>query len=662
MATAPASSSPASPPAEHAPSTPPAPASPVGSAAAAATPPPAEADTADGSAGPPTPRSPGASDAPVEQRPSPPQTTALTPSASDGSVALTSVDLDRLLSSAAAGDSLSHREYQALVGFALPFAPTVDATFSEDLAGADANALVLVPRRPGKPAGKPLTLLEPSSAAASLYAKLSSRFGEFDLLARVVRTARVVAWLSHAWRYGCFLSSVEESMTAAALAESGGWSLLGCEGDPQPWWQLLRACASDDPTLIPDGTAFQAYRAVSSGRRPPSSPPVSPSAWAVGKYGTASLDEPVTSSAKCVGSKRARSLVLDSDEEQKGEDGSDSSVEVVLPPSRRRRRCSSATNEMMHGIIVQEANASGSSAKAGDESPSSDNDSHRRRPTTPTPTKRQPAKQSPQITQLCGVGPAGGVHESSLLSWSPREPPAILPLFPVAGMSAKHRYQVMGFPTQLVPSQSPYFPNYEVVRAFASQVRGRYGDDGVSRLREFYATRPWDAMWRGRVRHFCLIDPHRLSDSQLIWLDDVFLFMFEYRQALWMRNHWLHISREWESEWLNVYTRRLALDDALRREFRKLKARMPAGITDMIWHEPVIWAPPARPCQCFLLPGPWDAEDYVPTSFDTSTTGSPGPSYYTDSPSVSAASGDEDDGYEATKSDDEGKSAVATSI
>ncbi|KAJ0389519.1 hypothetical protein ATCC90586_010495 [Pythium insidiosum] len=160
MSTAPASSSPASPPAEPAPSTPSAPASPVGSAAAAATPPPAEAGTTDGSAAPSTPRSPDASDAPVEQRPSPPQTTALTPGASDGSVTLTSADLDRLLSSAAAGDSLSRREYEALASFArerltalcdrrvptgsadsvdseswsVPFAPTVDATFSEDLA------------------------------------------------------------------------------------------------------------------------------------------------------------------------------------------------------------------------------------------------------------------------------------------------------------------------------------------------------------------------------------------------------------------------------------------------------------------------------------------------------------------------------------------------
>ncbi|KAJ0392366.1 hypothetical protein ATCC90586_007402 [Pythium insidiosum] len=99
---------------------------------------------------------------------------------SDGSAALTVVDLDWLLSSAAAGDSLSRREYEALARFArerltalcdrrvptssadsvdseswsVPFAPTVDATFREDLAGADANALVLVPRRPDEPAGK----------------------------------------------------------------------------------------------------------------------------------------------------------------------------------------------------------------------------------------------------------------------------------------------------------------------------------------------------------------------------------------------------------------------------------------------------------------------------------------------------------------------------
>ncbi|KAJ0395034.1 hypothetical protein ATCC90586_005059 [Pythium insidiosum] len=102
------------------------------------------------------------------------------------------------------------------------------------------------------------------------------------------------------------------------------------------------------------------------------------------------------------------------------------------------------------------------------------------------------------------------------------------------------------------------------------------------------------------------VDPRRLSDSQLIWLDDVFHFMFEYRQLV--------------------------------------------GFLD------------ARNGQCFPLPGPWDADDYVPTSFDTSTTGSPGPSYYTNSPPASAASGDEDDGDESTKSDDEGKSVASTSI
>ncbi|KAJ0389611.1 hypothetical protein ATCC90586_011949 [Pythium insidiosum] len=191
MSTSPASPSPASPPAEPAPSTPPAPASPVGSAVAAATPPPAESSTPDGSAAPSTPRSPGASDAPVEQRPSPPQATTPTPSASGGSVALTPVDLDRLLSSAAAGDSLSRREYEALAGFArerltalcdrrvptdsadsvdseswsVPFAPTIDATFSEDLAGVDANALVLVPRRPDEPA---------VGSASTTYSRASS--------------------------------------------------------------------------------------------------------------------------------------------------------------------------------------------------------------------------------------------------------------------------------------------------------------------------------------------------------------------------------------------------------------------------------------------------------------------------------------------------------
>ncbi|KAJ0388942.1 hypothetical protein P43SY_011970 [Pythium insidiosum] len=104
---------------------------------------------------------------------------------------------------------------------------------------------------------------------------------------------------------------------------------------------------------------------------------------------------------------------------------------------------------------------------------------------------------------------------------------------------------------------------------------------------------------------------------------------------------------------------------------------MPAGMTDMIWHEPAVWAPPAPPCtwivapvdehpleaqaakldewepirvqwavndqtrgrfvealvpelvafldarkgQCFPLPGPWDAEDHVPTTESPYTGG-----------------------------------------
>ncbi|GLE06482.1 hypothetical protein PINS_up015729 [Pythium insidiosum] len=793
--------------------------------------------------------------------------------------------------------------------WSMPEPSVVDALFAMPNATASSGStgpcdLVLVPVKSNSPASALSDPIASTVAALQLYSRLRELFGERDLLARTIRTARAIGWLSHAWKHASLLVAAEGGVIESADEDSSsGFSLFAAArveaadaqiqrlrdetaagrhairnleehvrdlrgllftsesraevledlvhelkaaekaattdkttsatvsvdqlaqlrrerddaqqlaqhletelsslrrrqtltsqqlqhvyefcwrhagfGDPEAWWRLLRACASDDTSLIPDGVHLNAYRVP--GAQPNTSDPPTAASWSDGEYATSALDVTASTGSTGIKMKRARSLSMDFEleggAEAESQNDVDADVELVgvrQPSARRQRRCSLATNENIRGVIVQETNASADSADSDAESetstdrsvrriskPKSDSvsksaipdkrsarsessgkvksskallasdaraalsaamsplpkaaasRSHRSSPATqspddtgdfvldalPSPDPRRVAQpmrhglSSRELVALTKVpsNPVGEPRTSQSFVAVPYPQPlgdvcSQHSLFPVPNMTVKQRIQVMGYATQLVANQTPYYPNYESVRAFSTRILSRYGNDGVGRLREFFAARPWDDMWRGRVRHFYLIDPRNLSDRQLDWLNEVFEFMFEYRQAIWSRCHWLAISREWnDADWQVVYARRLALDDILRRDFKKLVARKPAGMTDMIWQEPAVWMPPNRPCSwivapidqhpleiqaaqldewepirfqwaandvtrgrfvealppelvrvlesrkgmCFELPSPWNEADYTPTDLDTGSHGSPGPEYYT---------------------------------
>ncbi|GLD98334.1 hypothetical protein PINS_up007031 [Pythium insidiosum] len=760
--------------------------------------------------------------------------------------------------------------------------------------GSPANwrALILAPRDPAEPADSTLGPVELSTEAIRLFSRLRDLFGERNLVDRAIRTARALAWLTHAWRYLSYLSATAEATSVAALAEGkpllDGLSLLalsradaadrrarryqlqlldaeekaddlssrvqqlesgpappaqhstppsssgagspaaaraqldrlesevarlratldaeqsrttlsarqldhvyrfcwqhGGGGDAQSWWQLLRACASDDSALVPDGVSFHSYRSASGSARPASSDAPSPAAWATGPYATDLLGAVTVRSAGCAGSLSGNKRAASSPGETKHGSDSDSTIEIVAPPARRQRRCSQTTNELMRDIRIQEENASHSSADETSDgesahapaarqsphdqqpaskrqssksstptssksqspgarrslkvqlarearealdaivSPASRKPSRARRPTSgyrdrdsftldvrPTPPAHQlrhPMRHELSAVELARIAaapkrPSDQARTSTVFREVPHPQPlgsvrSQHSLFPTAAASVKQRFQVMGLPTQFVRGQSLFYPNYETSKNLTHRILERYGPDGLSRFRELYATRPWDDMWRWRVCHLYLFDPRRLSDAQVDWLKEVLVFMFENRQAIWLRGHWLVMSREWpDASMVAACGYRTELDTRMKSAFQRLKQRMPAGMTDLIWHEPAIWFPPARPCywivapldqhpleaqlarldeweparvqwavddvsrgrfvealvpelvalldrrggKCFELPAPWNDPDYAPSGYDDPTTGTPGPNYLVpDTGDAGSPSGDD---------------------
>ncbi|KAJ0390935.1 hypothetical protein ATCC90586_012219 [Pythium insidiosum] len=251
-------------------------------------------------------------------------------------------------------------------------------------------------------------------------------------------------------------------------------------------------------------------------------------------------------------------------------------------------------------------------------------------------------------------------------------------------MGTKQRWVVQGLANQKL-AQTIFFPNYEVAKTLGHRAQRRIGT-GETAWRNYYdvlAGAPWDAMWFGRVRHFYLVDPTQLSEAQVDWIFDVFRFMFAFRQALWIRSHWLYFGRSTELGPANI--RRATAATEVIKAWRDLERRMPAGMTRMIFHEPAIWTVAAKPCawvpapvmpgrtladqlrrldreepircywsqddetrdrfvkalipplivrldslagHCWELPGPWSRADYCPQSLDQKTVGTPGGDFY----------------------------------
>ncbi|KAJ0392088.1 hypothetical protein P43SY_011779 [Pythium insidiosum] len=115
----------------------------------------------------------------------------------------------------------------------------------------------------------------------------------------------------------------------------------------------------------------------------------------------------------------------------------------------------------------------------------------------------------------------------------------------------------------------PVFPRVPLPFALGN-VRGR---SSVSRYNSLDETqRPWDAMWRGRVRHVFLFNPNQLSAAQVDWISQVLCFMFRYRRQYWQRQHWFPLSRQSgaPSSITAAYATREASDRELVVAFRAL--------------------------------------------------------------------------------------------
>ncbi|KAJ0393318.1 hypothetical protein P43SY_007640 [Pythium insidiosum] len=151
--------------------------------------------------------------------------------------------------------------------------------------------------------------------------------------------------------------------------------------DAESWWRLLRACASDDPALVPSGTRVSACR-LANARAGQSAPGPAPSVdeWATGAYSVDVLDgveghatpqsspSPARASLKRPGSgsstprsaKKKLRLSLPDD---------DDSVEVVTPTGTPQRKAARAARCSMHALRVAEDDddAAGSAADEDDD-------------------------------------------------------------------------------------------------------------------------------------------------------------------------------------------------------------------------------------------------------------------------------------------------------
>ncbi|KAJ0391408.1 hypothetical protein P43SY_011498 [Pythium insidiosum] len=92
--------------------------------------------------------------------------------------------------------------------------------------------------------------------------------------------------------------------------------------------------------------------------------------------------------------------------------------------------------------------------------------------------------------------------------------------------------------------QTPFFPNYAPVRSAGESQLACYGPNGFASMARLLDRRPWDAMWRGRVRHVFLFDPNRLDAAQVDWIHQVLRFMYRYRRHYLQRQHWFPLSRQ----------------------------------------------------------------------------------------------------------------------
>jgi hypothetical protein len=136
------------------------------------------------------------------------------------------------------------------------------------------------------------------------------------------------------------------------------------------------------------------------------------------------------------------------------------------------------------------------------------------------------------------------------------------------------------------------YPKLRVAQYQSHECVRYYGPEGQQQLQRMYQTRPWDDMWRLRVTRFYLLDPKYLDHECIEWIKLVFRFMYGYRQAAWIWNHWVHIPPS-DSNWTTEHQRRQTLTCAYRIAATMVLNCMPTSMPEIyrqdIWREPAIW-------------------------------------------------------------------------
>ncbi|KAJ0391197.1 hypothetical protein P43SY_011030 [Pythium insidiosum] len=193
-----------------------------------------------------------------------------------------------------------------------------------------------------------------------------------------------------------------------------------------------------------------------------------------------------------------------------------------------------------------------------------------------------------------GGGDAGGAAPSA---------PGGAPLTFTGSDAASHVASYTAVPAAPpgVALAPPVFPRVPLPFALGN-VRGRSSVLQYNSLDE--TQRPWDAMWRGRVRHVFLFNPNQLSAPQVDWINQVLRFMYRYRRQYWQRQHWFPLSRQFGAppSITAAYATREASDRELVVAFRALTDSAPPGTsTALFWSEPAFWWVSARQCAWPLL-------------------------------------------------------------
>jgi hypothetical protein len=180
-------------------------------------------------------------------------------------------------------------------------------------------------------------------------------------------------------------------------------------------------------------------------------------------------------------------------------------------------------------------------------------------------------------------------------------------------------------PQRLGNIQAEFFPILQVAQSDSAAASRIVSIEAFDQLAQ---ARPWDDMWKNRVKRFYFHDPRLFDDNSITWILTVFQFMFDYRQAIWERLNWLHMPKiknvpDADRDAWNIRLRnRHELSNRYLKAWKQLTTLMPRTIPrlylETLWYEPAMWFCPGHHCV-------WVPHAAALTPDDDSTTEGPPP-------------------------------------